>query len=228
MVLDEFAVPNSTLPIVVNQGYNSRLERPRDSRRVPAAAVLRHQGGSGRQGCRHGRGNRDELTHGFDSQGRQYDAKGNVHNWWTQADANRFVAEAGKLAKQADAFEILPGLHLNGAMKGLTENLADVGGVAIRLRGAAGAPARAPGGQSARSTASRRRSAASSRGDGYGRPAKVNDGALRQGLPIDGHPPGRVPDGRPVAQHEKAFLGCVRHPRRRWHVAEPNDRVTIW
>ena len=57
--------------------------------------------------------------HGFDSSARLCDAEGNVRDWWTPADAKRFVDETGELPKQTDAFEILPGLHLNGALAAL-------------------------------------------------------------------------------------------------------------
>ena len=79
-----------------------------------------------------------ELTHGFDSSGRMYDASGNVRDWWTSDDAKRFVGEAGKLVAQADAFEVLPGLRLNGALE-VGENLADAGGVACCADAAAAA-----------------------------------------------------------------------------------------
>ncbi|HVU17874.1 MAG TPA: M13 family metallopeptidase [Candidatus Didemnitutus sp.] len=71
-----------------------------------------------------------ELTHGFDDQGRQYDAQGNLKNWWTDADAAGFQARAELVAKQYDAFEPLPGLHINGHQT-LGENIADVGGLRV-------------------------------------------------------------------------------------------------
>ncbi len=71
-----------------------------------------------------------ELTHGFDDQGRQYDAAGNLKNWWTEADAKAFEARAECVARQYDAFEVLPGLHINGHQT-LGENIADVGGLRI-------------------------------------------------------------------------------------------------
>ena len=71
-----------------------------------------------------------ELTHGFDDQGRQYDSNGNLKNWWTEADAKGFTERAELVAKQYDAFEVLPGLHINGHQT-LGENIADVGGLRV-------------------------------------------------------------------------------------------------
>lgn len=73
-----------------------------------------------------------EITHGFDDEGRQYDAKGNLENWWTQADEQKFNQRADVLVKQFDAYEPLPGLHINGRAT-LGENMADLGGVLIGL-----------------------------------------------------------------------------------------------
>jgi putative endopeptidase len=70
------------------------------------------------------------MTHGFDSNGRQYDAEGNLRDWWTAGDALAFEAEAQKLVDQANAFEVLPGLTGNGALE-VAENIADVGGVTL-------------------------------------------------------------------------------------------------
>ena len=71
-----------------------------------------------------------ELTHGFDDQGRQYDSEGNLKNWWTDEDAEGFQARAERVAQQYDAFEVLPGLHINGHQT-LGENIADVGGLRV-------------------------------------------------------------------------------------------------
>jgi len=71
-----------------------------------------------------------ELTHGFDDQGRHYDAAGNLKNWWTEEDAKRFNERAELVASQYDAFEVLPGLHINGHQT-LGENIADVGGLRV-------------------------------------------------------------------------------------------------
>jgi len=73
-----------------------------------------------------------ELTHGFDDQGRQFDASGNLVDWWTQDDAAKFNTRAEVMIKQFDAYEPLPGLHINGHAS-LGENIADFGGMLIAL-----------------------------------------------------------------------------------------------
>jgi len=71
-----------------------------------------------------------EITHGYDDEGRKYDADGNLNEWWTSADARAFEERAQKVVNEYNAFEPLPGLHVNGKLT-LGENIADSGGVAI-------------------------------------------------------------------------------------------------
>lgn len=73
-----------------------------------------------------------EITHGFDDEGRQFDAQGNLSGWWTAQDAARFNAAAQKMVGQFNAYEPLPGLHINGKAS-LGENIADYGGVLLGL-----------------------------------------------------------------------------------------------
>ena len=73
-----------------------------------------------------------EITHGFDDEGRQFDAQGNLSGWWTKEDAERFTVAAQKMADQFNAYEPLPGLHINGKAS-LGENIADYGGVLLGL-----------------------------------------------------------------------------------------------
>ena len=73
-----------------------------------------------------------EITHGFDDQGRQFDAAGNLTDWWTPEDAAGFQVRAEGLVRQFDAFEPLPGLHINGKAA-LGENIADFGGLLLGL-----------------------------------------------------------------------------------------------
>jgi putative endopeptidase len=69
-----------------------------------------------------------ELTHGFDDEGRQFDKNGNLKNWWTRDDEQKFNDRAACMVKQYDAIEAVPGVHLNGKLT-LGENLADLGGL---------------------------------------------------------------------------------------------------
>ncbi len=73
-----------------------------------------------------------EMTHGFDDQGRNFDATGNMTDWWTPEDAEAFNKLAQGLAAQFDAVEVLPGLHANGQYT-LGENIADQGGLRVAM-----------------------------------------------------------------------------------------------
>ena len=73
-----------------------------------------------------------EVSHGFDDQGRQYNAKGGLQDWWTAADAERFVAAAKTFGAQYEAMDILPGAHINGALT-MGENIADLAGILAAL-----------------------------------------------------------------------------------------------
>jgi putative endopeptidase len=71
-----------------------------------------------------------EISHGFDDQGRKTDSTGTLRDWWTTADAQRYDQQAAKLTAQFDAYEPVPGLHVNGAQT-LGENIADLAGLRI-------------------------------------------------------------------------------------------------
>lgn len=71
-----------------------------------------------------------EMTHGFDDQGRQYDKEGNLKDWWTAEDAERFNERAQVLVDFFDNIEVAPGVHANGKMT-LGENIADYGGLQV-------------------------------------------------------------------------------------------------
>ena len=73
-----------------------------------------------------------EMTHGFDDQGRKYDATGKLQSWWSDADVTAFETRAAKLVVQYMAFQPLPGAHVNGALT-LGENIADLGGLLLGL-----------------------------------------------------------------------------------------------
>ncbi len=71
-----------------------------------------------------------EITHGFDDQGRHYDAEGNLADWWTPEDAAQFQARAKKVVEQFNGYEPLPGVKVNGELT-LGENIADLGGASL-------------------------------------------------------------------------------------------------
>lgn len=73
-----------------------------------------------------------EITHGFDDQGRQYDAKGNLTDWWTKEDGEEYIKRAQAIIKQFNEFMPVDTLHVNGeATQG--ENIADLGGMLLGL-----------------------------------------------------------------------------------------------
>ena len=72
-----------------------------------------------------------EMTHGFDDQGAQFDAQGNLRNWWSASDLEKFKRGTGLVASQFDSYTVLDtATHVNGKLT-LGENLADLGGLSI-------------------------------------------------------------------------------------------------
>jgi putative endopeptidase len=71
-----------------------------------------------------------EITHSFDDQGAQYDKVGNVTNWWTKSDYEKFKERTQKVIDQYNSFTVLDSMHLKGALT-VGENTADIAGVAI-------------------------------------------------------------------------------------------------
>jgi putative endopeptidase len=71
-----------------------------------------------------------EITHGFDDEGRQFDAKGNLKNWWTPQDSVQFTNRAQVLVNQFNGYVVLDSLNVNGKAT-LGENIADLGGIVL-------------------------------------------------------------------------------------------------
>lgn len=71
-----------------------------------------------------------ELSHGFDDSGSQYDGDGNLNNWWTAEDKEKFDAAADALVAQFEAYEPVPGVFVNGRFT-LGENIGDLGGSSV-------------------------------------------------------------------------------------------------
>ena len=221
---DTFVIPNSTLPTVVNAAYQPSL----NSIEIPVAFLqapfYEAKADAAVNFCSLGAVIGHEFTHGFDSMGRLYDAKGNVRDWWTAADAKHFGAEAQKLVKQAAAVEVLPGLRINGELS-VGENLADVGGVSL---------AHAALQRHLRANPNENRKI-----DGMNPSQrchlawaqmwadKSNEGWLRQTLPVDGHPPGLYRMLAP-SQHDRSFYEAfgIKAGDVMW--LPETDRARIW
>jgi predicted metalloendopeptidase len=126
-----------------------------------------------------------EISHSFDNNGAAFDSTGALRNWWTDADLAAFRAQGDALSRQYDAYEALPGLHVNGALT-LGENIADVAG----LQAAYDAYHASLGGREAPVidglTGDQRFFIA------YAQTwaTKMRDEALRQRIATDGHAPG--------------------------------------
>jgi putative endopeptidase len=72
-----------------------------------------------------------EMSHGFDDQGRQYDAKGNLRDWWTPEDATKYKSAAQRIVDQFDAYTVIDSTtHVNGRLT-LGENIGDFGGLTV-------------------------------------------------------------------------------------------------
>jgi putative endopeptidase len=84
-----------------------------------------------------------EITHGYDDQGSEFDARGNLKNWWTESDKKNFDARATCVVNQFSSFEVEPGLHLQGKLVS-GESIADLGGLYVAydayLKSLAGKP----------------------------------------------------------------------------------------
>jgi predicted metalloendopeptidase len=221
---DTFAIPTSTLPTVINAAYQPQS----NSIEIPAAFLqppfYDAKADVAVNFCSLGAVIGHEFTHGFDSMGRLYDAKGNIRDWWTPGDAKHFAAEAQKLVRQAAAVEVLPGLHINGELS-VGENLADAGGVSLayaalqrHLRGHPKDNRKIDG-----LTPAQR--CYLTWGQVWA--DKSNEGWLKQVLPVDGHPPGLYRMIAP-AQHEKSFYEAfgIRAGDPMW--LDPKNRVAIW
>jgi len=162
-----------------------------------------------------------EISHSFDDQGSLFDADGRLANWWTPEDFAHFRAAADRLAAQYDAYEPLPGLHVNGKLT-LSENIADVAGISAAYDG-----------YRAASGDSRGAGAGGFTHDqlfflGFGQVwrSQARPEALRSILMTNGHAPGefRADTVRNVDAWYAAFdVG----PGRRLYLA-PEARIRVW
>jgi len=162
-----------------------------------------------------------EVSHGFDNLGAEFDAQGRLSNWWTPEDAAHFKAATDKLVAQYNAYEALPGLHLNGELT-LGENIADVAGLAA----AHAAYRKSLGGKEAPVidglTGDQRFFLA------YAQAwrSKMREEALRQRVVTDGHSPGRF-RAQTVRNIDAWYEAFDPKPGQALYLA-PEERVRIW
>lgn len=163
-----------------------------------------------------------EISHGFDDQGRQYDASGNLRDWWTPASAEKYKERAAKIVQQYAEYEPLPGLHINGELT-QGENIADDGGVKIAFAALKKALADKPQEKIDGFTPEQRFFL------GWAQVwrANIRDEALKMRLVTDSHSPARFRCNGPLSntpEFQKAFDlpdGCPM-------VRPPDKRVSIW
>ncbi len=163
-----------------------------------------------------------ELTHGFDDQGAKYDFEGNLKDWWTKEDLEKFNARAEMVDKQYSAYTVLDNLHVNGKLT-MGENIADIGGLNIAYTALQKALEKNHPGEIAGFTPEQRFFLA------WAQIWRVNmrDEAQNQQILTDPHSPGRFRTNGPVSnmpQFYEAF-GCEQGDK--MFQAE-NNRVKIW
>jgi len=127
---NRFAVATKTTPIAVNSAYNFTTNTIDITAAILQPPFYQPGADAAVNYCAIGAVIGHEITHGFDSLGRQYDPQGNLRNWWSPEADRRFRQRTDVLIDQYNRYEILPGLMHNGAMT-LTENTADLGGITL-------------------------------------------------------------------------------------------------
>ena len=163
-----------------------------------------------------------EMTHGFDDQGRKSDASGNLRDWWTKEDGEKFMAKAAVVGKQFDAFSPLDSVHVNGNLT-MGENLADLGGLTIAHQ-AFQKTAQSKGGKSIDGFTPEQRFFL-----GYAQIWRSNQRpeAMRQQIQTDPHSPGEYRTNGPLQNMPEfhAAFGCKDNDKMVRSVA---DRAKIW
>ncbi|HEX7815322.1 M13 family metallopeptidase [Dyella sp.] len=162
-----------------------------------------------------------EISHSFDNTGAEFDEQGRLANWWTPEDQAHFKAAGQKLVEQYNAYEPLPGVHINGQQT-LGENIADVSGLAIAFaayhKSLGGKPAPVIDGL----TGDQRFFLAFAQSWRE----KTRDAALRQQLITDGHSPGNF-RAQTVRNIDGWYDAFKPQPGQKLFL-DPQQRVKIW
>jgi predicted metalloendopeptidase len=164
-----------------------------------------------------------EITHGFDDQGSRFDKEGNLHEWWSEADKERFQSLTKKLINQFDAYKPFEDLSLNGTFT-LGENIADLGGLSVAYDALQlyykrhGKPEPIDG-----FTADQR----------YFMSwatiwrTKIRPEALRNQIKTDPHPPGQYRAVAAPSNMEPFYKAFHLVPKSKWY-REEKERIKIW
>ncbi|HEY0315115.1 MAG TPA: M13 family metallopeptidase [Sphingomonas sp.] len=164
-----------------------------------------------------------EMGHGFDDQGRQFDATGKVRDWWTQASADKFKVRTAMLGKQFDGYEPVPGVHIKGELT-MGENVGDLGGLEMawgawrRYVAAHGDPGVKDG-----YTADQRFLLAYS----YSWQTKQREGVLRQQILTNEHSPAEYRVNGVVRNFDPWYEAFDVKPGDKLYLP-PDQRVHIW
>jgi endothelin-converting enzyme/putative endopeptidase len=162
-----------------------------------------------------------EISHTFDQEGSAFDAKGRIRNWWTQADSDHFKQAAGNLAKQFDAYEPFPGVHVNGEQT-IDEDIADLGGVAAAYDAYRASLNGKEAPMQSGFTGDQQFYIAFAQNWG----SKVREAALRNQVLTDSHAPGQY-RALTVRNSDAWYKAFNIQPGDRLYLA-PADRVKIW
>jgi len=127
---DRFSSPPWTTPIAVNAGYSPTFNGIDINAAILQPPFYTPGGDQAVNYCTMGAVIGHELTHGFDSNGRLYDAVGNVSDWWTPQASTEFGHRTQLLVDQFNQYKVLPELQQSGNLT-LTENTADLGGITL-------------------------------------------------------------------------------------------------
>jgi len=164
-----------------------------------------------------------EITHAFDQSGSQFDAQGNLSNWWTPEDSERFAALTAEVAAQYDQVEVLPGLFVDGNLT-IGENIADMGGLQIAYDALQATLAEEgdPGLIEGLTQEERFFIAFAA-----GWATKLRDEALRVQLQTDSHAPPEVRAVQPARNMDAFFEAFGIEPDDPEYLP-PEERVVIW
>ena len=162
-----------------------------------------------------------EISHSFDDQGAQFDDKGRLRNWWTDADKEHFEAAAARLVKQYDAYRPFPDASVNGKLT-LSENIADVAGLAAAYDGFKLSLAGKPAPEAAGLTPDQQFFIAFAQAWR----SKMREPAYRQRLLGDSHAPGEY-RAATVRNLEAWYDAFGVKPGQALYLA-PADRVKVW